>query len=272
MLLLTVLASPARADGNQAAPPPGAYYLSLGDSMAFGLQFDRLFEMLDTGTYAPEAFSTGYTDVFAERMRSLRPDLQTINLSCPGESASTLITGGCFFTSPEPEGAGLTLHTSYDGAQLDAAVSFLRAHPDLVNPITVSIGGIDVANVIAETCDFDASCVGRSGIRDELGRTLDHILHALRAVAPRAEIILVAFYNPFTVDVPTSDRLWHRVYTTAQRAAAARNGARLADVSGLLDEHDVCAVTFMCSSGDPHPTDLGYRLIAEEVFEAAGYE
>ncbi|MGH9275479.1 MAG: SGNH/GDSL hydrolase family protein, partial [Acidimicrobiales bacterium] len=186
--------------------------------------------------------------------------------------ADTMIDGGCFFTTPEPDGPGLALHTSYDGSQLDAAVSVLRAHPDQVNPITVSIGGIDAADVIAETCNFDASCVARSGLRDELGRDLDRVLEGLQAAAPRAQIILVAFYNPFTVDVPTSDRLWHRHYTTALKAAAARHGARIADVSGLLDEHDVCDLTFLCSSGDPHPTDLGYRLIADEVFEAAGYE
>ncbi|MGH9274382.1 MAG: hypothetical protein ACRDZU_07025, partial [Acidimicrobiales bacterium] len=140
VLLLAVLTSPARAHGAvQGSPSPQALYLSLGDSMAFGLQFDRLYEMLDAGTYTPDAFNTGYTDVLAARMQALRRDQQTVNLSCPGESADTMIDGGCFFTTPEPEGPGLALHTSYDGSQLDAAVSFLRAHPDQVNPITVSI-------------------------------------------------------------------------------------------------------------------------------------
>ncbi len=273
VMLLSAFVSPARGDDRivRGAPPPEAFYLSLGDSNAFGLQFDRLFELLDAGSYTPEAFNSGYTDVFAARMELLRPDQQTVNLSCPGESADTMIGGGCFFTSPEPDGPGLTLHTSYDGAQLDAALSFLHAHPDQVNPITVSIGGIDVINVIADTCNFDAACVARSGIRRKLGRKLDHILQALDAAAPRAEIILVGFYNPFTVEVPGTDRLWRRYYTNVQKAAAARNGARLADVAGLLDERNVCEVTFMCSSGDAHPTDLGYRLIADEVFRAAGF-
>ncbi len=273
VLLLSVLSSPARAEGKvRRAPPPEAFYLSLGDSNAFGLQFDRLFEMLDAGTYAPDAFDTGYTDVFAARMQSQRPDQQTMNLSCPGETTETMISGGCSFTSPEPEGPGLTLHTSYDGAQLDAAVSFLDAHPHQVNPITVSIGGIDVANVLAETCNFDAGCIARSGIRNELGRKLDHILQALHAAAPRAEIILVAFYNPFTVEVPGTDGLWQRYYTQVQKAAAARNGARFANVSDLLEENAICELTFMCSSGDAHPTDLGYRLIGELIFRVAGYE
>lgn len=133
--------------------------------------------MLDAGTYTPDAFDTGYTDAFAARMASLRPDQQTVNLSCPGETTDTMISGGCFFTSPEPEGPGLTLHTSYDGAQLDAAVSFLDAHRDQVNPITVSIGGIDAATVIAEMCEFDAGCIARRAPRRDHPRRLLQPVH-----------------------------------------------------------------------------------------------
>ena len=61
--------------------------------MGFGLQFDRLFAMLDAGTYTPDAFNTGYTDVFAARMQRHRPDQQTVNMSCPGESTDTMING-----------------------------------------------------------------------------------------------------------------------------------------------------------------------------------
>jgi hypothetical protein len=179
LTLLAALASPALGDDGEAKlAPPKAYYLSLGDSQAFGLQFDRLFEMLDAGTYTPDAFNTGYTDVLAARMHQLRPDQQTVNLSCPGESTDTMINGVCSFTLPEPDGPGLTLHTSYAGPQLDAAVSFLRSHLHQVNPITVSIGGIDAADIIAETCNFDAACIKRSGLRDSFGRGLDRILGA----------------------------------------------------------------------------------------------
>src|SRR4051812_13418544 len=81
LLVLPAMASPAAGDSGQGhVVPPKAYYLSLGDSMAFGLQFDRLFEMLDAGTYAPEAFDTGYTDELAARMKQLRSDQQTVNL------------------------------------------------------------------------------------------------------------------------------------------------------------------------------------------------
>ena len=180
LVLVSSLASPALGENREGnVTPPKAYYLSLGDSMGFGLQFDRLFEMLDAGTYTPDAFNTGYTDVLTARMRRLRPNQQTVNLTCPGESTTTMINGGCEYSLPEPDGPGLALHTDYEGSQLDAAVSFLRSHRRQVNPITISIGGIDAGDTFADRCNFDAACIERSGLRSRLDRGLDRILGTL---------------------------------------------------------------------------------------------
>jgi lysophospholipase L1-like esterase len=268
LMIVAALASPALSGD---VIPPKAFQLSLGDSMGFGLQFDRLFEMLDAGTYTPEAFDTGYTDVLAARMHPLRPDQQTVNLSCPGESTDTMIDGGCSFVLPEPDGPGLSLHTDYAGPQLAAAVSFLQSHPHEVGPVTISIGGIDAGDTIAETCNFDAACVRQSGLRESLGRGLDHILRALQAAAPDTEIVLVAFHNPFAVSNPGTDGLWRRSYTMVQKDAARRNGVLFADVSKIINRGNVCELTFLCASGDPHPTDAGYERIAELIFHVAGY-
>ncbi len=268
LFLLPALASPALGGNGRKVAPPKAFYLSLGDSMGFGLQFDRLFELLDAGTYTPNAFNTGYTDVLAARMQQLRPGQQTVNLSCPGESTDTMIHGGCSSLSPEPDGFGLTLHTSYAGPQLDAAVSFLQAHAGLVSPITVSIGGIDAGDVIADACNFDVACVRQSGLRESLGNNLDHILGALRAAAPDAEIILVAFHNPLGLDRSTNG-LWRPNYSAVERDAAARNGVRFVDVFDIFQGSHTCQLTFICTNGDPHPTDEGYRRVADEIFQVA---
>ena len=79
LVLLSALAAPAVAECAPKVRPPEHFYLSIGDSMGFGLQFDRLYEMLDAGTYTPDAFDTGYTDVLAARMRRMRPDQRTVN-------------------------------------------------------------------------------------------------------------------------------------------------------------------------------------------------
>jgi lysophospholipase L1-like esterase len=269
LLALASVASPASgAGGGGSVVSPGAYHLSLGDSMAFGLQFDRLFEMLDAGTYTPDAFDTGFTDVLAAKLQQLRPDQQTVNLSCPGESTDTMIDGGCEFALPEPDGLGLALHTTYPGPQLDAAVSFLTAHPGEVSPITVAIGGNDAIDVIAGKCGGDAACVERSGLRAHLAAKLDHILVAIRRAAPDAEVVVVGFHNPFTVDAPGSDGVWRANYTSAQRDAAQRNGARFVDAFPVIQGPHVCELTFLCASGDPHPTDEGYQRIGELIFDA----
>ena len=33
----------------------------------------------------------------------------------------------------------------------------------------------------------------------------------------------------------------------------------------------ICTLTFICSAGDPHPTNAGYRAIAAVVWAASGY-
>jgi lysophospholipase L1-like esterase len=63
--------------------PPRRYYLALGDSLAYGFQPDKALEGLP-----PQAFSTGYVDLFAGMLRQLRPAIDTVNYGCPGESTT----------------------------------------------------------------------------------------------------------------------------------------------------------------------------------------
>src|SRR4051794_21470707 len=149
LFLLPVSAAPAF--GDNVAPtvvPPRAFYLSLGDSLAFGFQDGRFNKLVNAGTYTPDAFNTGYTDVLAMRMQQLRPDQETVNLACPGETLRTMARGGCDFTRPDSNGMVLSLHTDYTGSQLDAAVAFLNAHQHQVSPVTVAIGANDAVQTI----------------------------------------------------------------------------------------------------------------------------
>jgi lysophospholipase L1-like esterase len=273
LVLLTALASPAIAHhGSPTFTPPRDFYLSLGDSMAFGFQEEKFNAMLESGHYTPDGFATGYTDVLADRMRQLHDGQETVNLGCPGETTESMIHGGCEFTLPDPDGNAFALHTTYAGAQLNAAVKFLRSHRHQVSPVTVVIGGGDVGQIFGDVCDFRTTCIERSGLRQHLGRNLDRIFGALRTAAPDTEIISVVFYNPFTSDVPGSDHLWRRFYIDVEKEAARRNGVRIADVSAIIaSQKEVCRLTFLCTNGDFHPTDAGYRRIADKVFDAAGY-
>src|SRR3954451_287348 len=87
VLLIALGASAASGPVYQA---PQAYYLALGDSMAYGLQPAKAEARL-----APAKFNTGYVDVFAARLRALAPKIEVVNYACPGESTKTSIQGGC---------------------------------------------------------------------------------------------------------------------------------------------------------------------------------
>jgi lysophospholipase L1-like esterase len=267
VVVALLAASAAGASGSARFNPPKSYYLSLGDSLGFGLQLGKLSALIAAGTYTPDAFDTGYTDDFAAQMRQIRPGQQVENLSCSGETTATMINGGCFFKLH----FGLPIHTDYSGAQLDAAVAFLRSHPGKVSPITVSIGSNDARSVLPG-CNFDPTCIAQSGLEQHLSDNLDRILGALRAAAPDAEIIVLAAYNFFGIANPSSDQLWNQDYVQVVSDAAARYNARFANAFDAIHTTDqLCEFTFLCTTGDLHPTDAGYQVLANLIFDVSGY-
>ena len=255
-----------------AATPlgPRHYYLSLGDSFGFGLQVTRWQAMLDAGTYTPDAFNTGYTDDLAAMIRArLRPDLQVVNYSCPATATGDMLRAdGCFFQQ-----IGLALHDEFTGAQLDAATTFLRAHPGQVSPITLSIGTADMSSAI-EDCNAAPVCVAHSGVFQTVRENLTVILGRLRAAAPTADILLLLPHNVTVVDFPGDNPLWAAFVLELRTIAAAKN-VRVADAfTAITLSGRTCELTFACLPGDladSHPNDAGYAVMARLFYQAAGY-
>jgi lysophospholipase L1-like esterase len=267
MLLLVGLAIvPAIATSATSERPvyqtPQAYYLSLGDSMAYGFQPTKA-----SAGAPPSGFNTGYVDVFAARLRKLAPKIQVVNYGCPGESTVTFARGGC------PGRADVVkLHDAFRGSQLNAAQSFLRAHPGKVSPITVTLWGGDL---------FPLSARGKrapSAIASFAAR-FNSILQRLRAAAPNAEIIVTGAWNPEADRLAQAEPLYRSVGAAIARTAAASR-ARVANMFAALNgpgnvkaqKARLCSITFYCSAkGDPHPTDAGYRAMAGAFMAASGY-
>ena len=165
---------------NEAIPrfnPPKQYYLALGDSLAFGSQqvkFNANFP-----SEPPAAFNTGYVDDLAVMLRGIRPDIQTVNFGCPGETSLTFINGGCPYTS-----VGFSLHNSYSGSQLSAALAFLQEHPGRVSPITINVGVNDL-RPLQSICGTDLSCYEAHvpAILAATRANLDQVLGAIRNAA-----------------------------------------------------------------------------------------
>jgi lysophospholipase L1-like esterase len=173
------------------------------------------------------------------------------------------------------------LHDVFKGAaQLGAALAFLRAHPGQVSPITVTLWGNDVFDEFAPACKGDLVCI-RSHARPGLARfasRLATIVGRLRAAAPKAEIILTGAWNFDVEELAQTDPLFRSVDATIARAAAAGKArvARMYPVfnpagSPARQKARLCALTFICSKGDPHPTDAGYRAMAAAFLAASGY-
>ena len=267
LALAGVLALTASATSGAKQATPRGYYLALGDSIAYGFQPGKL------QTAPPSSFDTGYVDVFAARLRKLSPSLQVVNYGCPGESTRTFVAGGC-----DGRGDVKALHDAYKGVQLDAALSFLRAHPRDVSPITVTLWGNDWLPVLLGTCHGEVACARKQAPSETkaFASRLTAILRRIRAAAPGAEIIVTGAWNPD----PRYLRQLAPVYQSFEAAiarVATGSRAKIAPMLPVLNPAGslqaqrarLCKFTFICSKGDPHPTDAGYRAIADAVMRAS---
>ena len=272
-LSFLILVTNAAASGGTPGPkfnPPKTYYLALGDSFSFGYQVTGLSTPPD-----PAAFDHGFVDELGVYLRRIAPAITTVNYGCPGESTVTFIEGGCPWTAQ-----GFPLHDSFDGTQLDAAVGFLRAHPGEISPITISLALNDVQRFIAD-CAFEPLCIQRGATATirQITANLAMILDRLRRAAPNVEIIVLGPYDPFIGNLEFADPLFIAL-NDAMAETAAGGSARYADIFGTfnpqgdidVETQTLCMLTLWCTHGDGHPSDLGYQLMADTIFEVSGYE
>jgi lysophospholipase L1-like esterase len=252
-----IFAAPAQARS------PREYYVALGDSISYGFQTSKALAGLP-----PSAFDTGYVDVVASRLRHAGRALDVVNYSCPGESTRT-ISRPCIWRA-----TGHALHDDYAGPQLRTGLRFLRHHADRVPLITITLGGIDIDDFLATCPPGDLGCLQASAPAAIAAYAfrMGAILARLRAAAPRATLVVVGLYDPNITQLAFADPLFAALDDALQRVSAAAT-ARFADVmprfNPAADEvATLCRVTLLCAAGDAHPSDAGYRVIAECVLSA----
>jgi len=246
-----------------ASGPP--YYLALGDSLAQGVQWSPTGDIITSSGYADDLFAQFSTTI---------PGLTLAKLGCPGETSSSMISGG------------VCQNYSQGSSQLDAAVSFLETHQ--VAFVTLDIGANDVDGCISST-GVDTSCV-QAGF-SSVGSNLPWIIRQLRnAAGPRTPIIAMNYYDPF-LSAWTLGSTGQAIALQSLEAATEFNlilgtiyavfGIPVADVAhafhtyNLLPEPgenlpvDVFAVlswTWMTApppyGPDIHPNTAGYAVIA----------
>ena len=252
----------------KAAP---TYYLSLGDSLATGVQ--------PTGD-AELQFRTdeGYADQLGRIARRRMPSLQTVKLGYPGESTTTMLEGG------------LTTYTH--GSQLDEAVAFLRGHRGTVAFVTIDIGFNDMPSYV-----LDQIPAGLASIRRNLPGILGRLQEAAGPATPIVGMTIYDAFLPLWLDGALGREMarmsvWEAIvpinahFRELYRAA----GLGVADVEGVFSTTDFETEAELAGVGsvpvnvaracewtwggeppplgpDLHARSAGYRAIAE-AFEA----
>ena len=260
---------------NPAGAVASGFYLDLGASVSLGLQPT----MAD-----PHGAPTngGYADDLTEDQAAVGNDLRLVHLGCPGETTTTMISGGdrCY-RAPD--------------TQLAEAVEFLRGHTDEHGLITLDIGFDDVVACFAHHT-LNSACVS-TGI-DLIAWQLPTIIDSLRdAAGPEVRMIGVGAYDPFVTDAlkgPTDQAFAASSIEAIARVNTALldayndAGVPMADVAGPFAGPVVgstpdalaamaertCSLTWMCAAfpfgPNLHPNDEGYQLMADAISEQVG--
>jgi len=265
--VLSVLAAPARAASGGAQ-----YYVSLGTSLAVGIQPDAHGRNQRT--------DEGYADQLYRLLQLTRPRLQLVKLGCPSETSKTLISGGLCYAPPS--------------SQLKEAVAFLQAHGRAVKLVTIDIGANDLLPCAA-VVPIDTDCINAAF--GNLAQDLPYILVTLReAAAPGVPIVALNYYNPLVAvwlqgekgqaaarlsaePVDTFNALLEGIYTANRVPVGDVARAFHADDFRLVPALDlpvnvvlVCQLTWMCvpppQGPNIHANPSGYFVIALALLAA----
>ncbi len=274
-LCATALTVPAAA---LAASGPVYYYVALGDSVA--------------------AIDNGYPQRLLSTLKNEMPNLQLVNLACPGETTSSMISGYPATPPPIPGTPhfGPPCQTYPHGSQLAEAVAFLSTHRPFVRLVTIDIGAGDFADCLA-ALNFSDDC--RTSHQSQMTSNLATILNQLVAAAgDNVPIVGMNYYDAFAglwvlgdvlfggddnlaqalalasvgFNVQANDAL-EATYAAAddpwadvETAFAVTDFTDTAELPGFgpvpLSVFNACTLTLLCSNLDIHPNADGSAVIA----------
>jgi lysophospholipase L1-like esterase len=268
----TVAAAPAKS---KPQPPARTYYVSVGTSLASGVQPigdpNNLYRTTD-----------GYAEQLLAIAQATMPKLKLVKLGCPGETTTTMMKGGiCSYPH---------------GSQLDEAVAFLHAHRSKVAFITIDMGANDFA------CQ-EPQCLadGVAMIQANLPKILDRLR---KAAGPETPIVGMTLHNPFLGMWLTGPdgQVFARMSATQMmgpvnallRGIFLAGGADVADVETAFSSNDfdtmvelpgpvtvplnvarICMWTWVCAppplGPNNHPNASGYGVMARAFAWQLGF-
>jgi lysophospholipase L1-like esterase len=265
-------AMPALA-AHHTTSTPRFYYLSLGDSLARGVQ--------PTSTGTSVETNAGYPDQLFTALHLGNPLLHLVKLGCPGETTQTMISGG--------------ICTYGTGSQLHQAVAFLKQHAAHTELVTIDIGANDLNPCLALSNITDiVKCLNK--VFPKLLANLATIMTALRgASSTPVKIIGMTYYDPELANwlkgtaaartLAKDSIALAQAFANDLTSVYTKFGAPVADVftafktasfnarvtlpafgSVPKDVGLICSYTWMCAAPpvgpNIHANRLGYALIA----------
>lgn len=207
-------------------------YVSLGDSLAVGV-----------GSSDP--VERGYAPLYRDALeREAGRKVRLLQLGVSGETSTS-------FIGDYPE-----------DSQLSRAEEALRRNSGAT--VTLSLGGND----LMQTGGYpDAE---REAAIAAFGQNLDFILETLtKSSDPAPRITVLAYYNPSPGSF--TDR-WIGRLNEEIRAVAEENGAPVAAGNRAFRNSEVEYTRHNRYPWDIHPTDAGYKALADAFAEASGLE
>jgi hypothetical protein len=272
------------ANAAMASAPPTPqveYYVSLGDSYAAGNQpVASAWDHKDSHGFA-------YQVVDLARAKGYRFDL--LNFGCGGATTTSVLQQlGCSVDNPGPDTTSYPTQT-----QAGAASRFISRHRGQIGLVTISIGGNDI--LACQAAARLLSCA--TSVLKVVKRNVTVLMASLRhAAGPRVPIVGITypdiFLGAYLSSAPAQKSLaaisvteFHRLVNPTLKAAYATSGGQFVDVTKATGAYtpfsettpygpygsvptavaDVCELTYYCQLQDPHPTTLGYTVIARLI-------
>ena len=167
--------APAFAAHRASTTTTASYYLSLGDSLAQGVQPNSSGTDVET--------NQGYPNQLFAALRTANPTLKLVKLGCPGETTGTMINGGiCTYST---------------GSQLAQAAAFLASHKGRVQLVTIDIGANDLNPCLSlPTLNQIVTCLEQ--VFPQIQTNLTTIMNTLSTASGSGEppIIGMTYYDP----------------------------------------------------------------------------
>ncbi len=270
-------ALPAMA-AHHASATGDTFYLSLGDSLARGVQPNSTGTSVET--------NQGYPNQLFTALRLGNPTLDLIKMGCPGETTKSMINGG-ICTYPK-------------GSQLAQAAAFLKNTQGHVELVTIDIGANDLNPcVVLPTIPQILACLSK--VIPVALKNLATILGTLRAAttAP-VQIVGMSYYDPelagWLKGTAAARTLAQASITLAKAFDAdlgtvfAKFGVPVANVFSAFhtaafktmvtlpafgsvpkDVAEICSLTWECAAPpvgpNEHANALGYGVIANAFLQ-----